>query len=152
GCRNSSISARRMENAEGCLLRSSSENSFGKGFRRPRRAEPYRPKESQCGCRSRIGSSMEFNISPRRLRGRNSTSRSTATISSGGRVEAKSQREYLPGNSYPEERYTPRCESRSLKRRFSPFLKLTLDTTRVTAIPLGVEYLSSGIKAISYQL
>src|ERR1700693_5451156 len=66
-----------------------------------------------------------------------------ATISSGGRVEAKSQREYLPGNSYPEERYTPRWESRSFRRRFRPLLKGTLETTRVTAMPLRVEYLSS---------
>src|ERR1700730_10597726 len=68
-----------------------------------------------------------------------------ATISRGGRVEAKSQREYLPGNSYPEERYTPRCVSRSFRRRCSPFLKGTLETTRVTAIPIRVEYLSSRI-------
>src|SRR4029077_16111949 len=66
-----------------------------------------------------------------------------AMISSGGRVEAKSQREYLPGNSYPEERYTPRCVSRSFRRRLRPFLKGTLETPRVTAIPLRVEYLSS---------
>src|ERR1700745_3977403 len=66
-----------------------------------------------------------------------------AMISSGGRVDAKSQREYLPGNSYPEERYTPRCESRSFRRLVNPFLYATLETTRVTAIPLFVRYLST---------
>jgi len=50
--------ARRNGNTEGCLLRSSSENSFGRGCRRPRSAEPYRPNESQCGCDSRTGSSI----------------------------------------------------------------------------------------------
>ena len=45
--RNSSINARRMENAEGCLLRSSSGNSAGSGFRRPHSAPSTQAKESQ---------------------------------------------------------------------------------------------------------
>src|SRR5579872_6278931 len=135
-----------MEKAEGCLLRSSSANNFGSGWRRPRKEEPDAPKDSQCGLRSRTGCSMRLSNSPRSFKGRNSTSRSTATISSGGRVEAKSQREYLPGNSYPEERYTPRRESRSFRRRVRPFLKGILEATRVTAIPVRVEYLSSRMR------
>ena len=47
---------------------------------------------------------MRAICTPRALSGRNSTRRSYETISSGGQVEAMSQREYRPGYSYPEER------------------------------------------------
>jgi hypothetical protein len=47
---------------------------------------------------------MDAIWTPRAFSGRISTRRSYEMISSGGHVEAKSQREYLPGYSYPDER------------------------------------------------
>ncbi len=90
---------RRIENAEGCLLRSSSGNNFGSGLRRPTSAPPRGSRLSHWGCRAKIGNRIWLRISPRRLSGRNSIQRPPAAISRGGRTEAISQREYLPGNS-----------------------------------------------------
>ena len=93
-----------MEKTEGCLLRSSSENRRGIGLRMPVSPDAVRSKDSQCGWPARTGSKMRTNASPRSFSGRNSTLRAVEISSSGGQVEAMSQREYRPGNSYPEER------------------------------------------------
>src|SRR5438045_962973 len=102
--RNSAISDRRMEKTEGCLLRSSSENRGAMGFSMPVSPEPVRSKDSQSGCSACTGSKILIHFSPRSLRARNSTLRAVEINSMGGQVEAISQREYRPGNSYPEER------------------------------------------------
>ena len=67
GWLNSAISARMMEKAEGCLLRCSSGNSAGNGFRVPRRVPLSIAKESQCGCGASTGSSRRLRISPRAI-------------------------------------------------------------------------------------
>src|ERR1700733_8663381 len=102
--RNSAMSARRIEKTDGCLLRSSSENRRGIGLRMPVSPEGVRSKDSQWGWPARTGSKIRIKASPRWLSGRNSTLRAVEISSRGGQVEAKSQREYRPGKSYPEDR------------------------------------------------
>ena len=53
--RNSSSSARSTENADGCLLRSSSGNSSGSGFSWPLQRTRFQANDSQCGCGASTG-------------------------------------------------------------------------------------------------
>ena len=65
--RNSSISARRIENAEGCLLRSSSGNSAGSGFSRPASISPSKPNSSQCGWSASTGWNRRSDLAAARI-------------------------------------------------------------------------------------
>jgi len=127
------------------LLRSSSANNFGRGCRRPRKEEPAAPKDSQCGFALENGLQHPVDhfaalIQRAKLHLAIDGGRFRCGRARGGEIPARiSAGEFVAG-----DRYTPRWRVQILQEGGSGFsLNGILEATRVTAIPVRVEYLSA---------
>ena len=138
--RNSSIRARRMENTEGCLLRSSSGNSAGRGFK---------PAREDARLRTRIPPSADGRRAPgasnsRDLRAALVQRAELHAAVVGDDLQRRAAWRRCPSAStargirIPRKDRSPRCWSRSRSRRHRPRRKLVCETVRVTSIPWGV--------------